>query len=255
VVPYSLAWPLPRMFALKMTSPRCRCRCQCHCRCVPTTVAAATPTETATDNAFTPFQVRFAGDTCLDDIHTHFMKLALEQAAAAAVQGEVPIGAVVVRRMESTSSHLDLDGDQQQDQPDQVYLVLSVARNAVEETHDASAHAELLALRAAATNQQPPNWRLSSPSHTTTTTTLYSTLEPCPMCLTAAQAFRIQHIVYGARDDRLGAVETHMRLLQDYQHPFHNITYVTPGVQADKSAGVLSATTARAKNDQATAKT
>ncbi len=61
------------------------------------------------------------------------------------------------------------------------------------------------------------------------------------MCLLAASASRVGNIVYGANDDRLGAVETHMRLLQDYQHPFHNITTVTAGVQAEESSEMLRA--------------
>jgi tRNA(adenine34) deaminase len=217
--------------------------------------ASSTATTTAT-TSFTPFEVHFAVDTPVDDIHTHFMKLALQEAAAAAVQGEVPIGAVVVRQLALNQTQTTaIPSPEQQDQhlEQLVFQVLSVGRNAVEATHDASAHAELLALRAAAINQQPPNWRLNvnvnansqqqqdTSATSTATTTLYSTLEPCPMCLTAAQAFRVSNIVYGANDDRLGAVETHMRLLQDYNHPFHNITTVTAGVQAQASSDMLRA--------------
>jgi tRNA(adenine34) deaminase len=250
-VPSLLALQLPRKLTLKQLSFR---------GCVPTIATVPAP-ESAVDTPFIPFQVRFAGDTNTDEIGIYFMKLALKQAAAAAVQGEVPIGAVVVRKSMDNSSHLNSTTTMIQSHPDQdldpeqeqVYVVLSVARNAVEATHDASAHAELLALRAAAVHQQPPNWRLNmngngrsvntqyTSSATTTTTTLYSTLEPCPMCLTAAQAFRIDSIVYGANDDRLGAVTTHMRLLQDYQHPFHNITSVTAGVEATASSEMLRA--------------
>jgi tRNA(Arg) A34 adenosine deaminase TadA len=126
----------------------------------------------------------------------------LKQAAAAAVEGEVPIGAVVVRKVMDNLSHLNLNLSNQTtihpEHPEHVYFVLSVARNAVEATHDASAHAELLALRATATNQQPLNWRLNvngtvngdvNGQQPTATTTLSFTLEPCPMCLSAAQAF------------------------------------------------------------------
>jgi tRNA(adenine34) deaminase len=182
--------------------------------------------------------VRFSEHTPVEEIHVYFMNLALQQAAAAGTRSEVPIGAVVVRNQtqtllsqsQSQLSHLP----HQQDQEQHVYFqVLSVAGNAVEERHDASAHAELLALRAAANREQ--NWRLSNQ------TILYSTLEPCPMCLAAAQAFRIEQVVYGAPDLRLGAVETHMRLLQDHVHPFHNITRVVSGVQAEQSAEQLRA--------------
>ena len=60
------------------------------------------------------------------------------------------------------------------------------------------------------------NWRLLN-------TTLYSTLEPCPMCLAAAQAFRCKSVVYGAPDLRLGAVKTHIKLLEMAKHPYHDI--------------------------------
>lgn len=146
------------------------------------------------------------------EIHNHFMGLALQQARVAETKGEVPIGAVVVERKE--------DGD---------FSILAQACNLVETTHDASAHAELLALRQAA--KRVKNWRLVN-------TTLYTSLEPCPMCLAAAQAFRVSSIVYGAPDLRLGAIETHIRLL-DVEHPFHTIDEVVPGVLGNESAFLL----------------
>jgi tRNA(adenine34) deaminase len=145
-------------------------------------------------------------------IHNHFMGLALQQARVAETKGEVPIGAVIVERKE--------DGD---------FSILAQACNLVETTHDASAHAELLALRQAA--KRVKNWRLAN-------TTLYTSLEPCPMCLAAAQAFRVSSIVYGAPDLRLGAIETHIRLL-DVEHPFHAIDEVIPGVLGNESAFLL----------------
>jgi tRNA(adenine34) deaminase len=144
--------------------------------------------------------------------HTAFMGMALEQARKAGSRGEVPIGAVIVERTQDGKCH-----------------VLSQACNMVETQHDASAHAELLALRQA--GRRANNWRLPN-------ATLYTTLEPCPMCLTAAQAFRVNSIVYGAPDLRLGAVETHLRLL-DVTHPFHTIGEVVPGISADESANLL----------------
>lgn len=144
--------------------------------------------------------------------HAHFMNLALKQARNAEVNGEVPIGAVVVERS-----------------PDGTFNLLSAAYNLVETTHDASAHAELLALRKAA--KLTKNWRLVN-------TTLYTTLEPCPMCLAAAQAFRVSSIVYGAPDLRLGAVKTHMKLLE-VDHPYHTINEVVDDVLAEESASML----------------
>ena len=145
-------------------------------------------------------------------VHIHFMTLALEQARKAGELGEVPIGAIVVQRDEIGN-----------------YVILSEAHNLVERQFDASSHAELLAMRQAA--KKIKNWRLLN-------TTLYTTLEPCPMCLSAAQAFRVSSIVYGAPDLRLGAIETHLRLL-DIRHPIHNIDDVVPGVLGNQSAAMM----------------
>jgi tRNA(adenine34) deaminase len=151
-----------------------------------------------------------------DDDHSHhikFMKMAMDQAKLAERKGEVPIGAVVVERLQDGSYH-----------------VLSQAHNAMETTHDASAHAELLALRKASTRIK--NWRLLN-------TTLYSTLEPCPMCLSAGLAFRVSTIVYGAPDLNLGAIQTHMRMLDDYVHPTHTIKEVISGVLEEESSNLM----------------
>lgn len=145
-------------------------------------------------------------------VHEHFMNIAILQAQRAEKRGEVPIGAIVVRR----------NGI---DRP----VILSEAHNLVETQHDASSHAELLALRQAA--KKVKNWRLIN-------TTLYTTLEPCPMCLSAAQAFRVSTIVYGAPDLRLGAIQTHIRLL-DVRHPMHTIDEVIPGVLQNESATLM----------------
>lgn len=145
------------------------------------------------------------------------MRMALQQAEKACRINEVPIGAVVVRPVVSNNKD------------NKSFQVLGRACNQVETRHDASAHAELLAMRQA--SQQVKNWRLIN-------ATLYSTLEPCPMCLAASQGFRIHQIVYGAPDLRLGAVETHMRLL-DVPHPFHTISNVESNVQANKSVKLI----------------
>ena len=137
------------------------------------------------------------------------MRMALQQAKAARDKEEVPI---VVQR-----------------HPDGTFHVLSQAHNLVEAMHDASAHAELLAMRQAA--KEIGNWRLLN-------STLYSTLEPCPMCLAAAQAFRVEEIVYGAPDLRLGAVKSFVRLL-DHNHPIHTIEKVVPGILKDESAEMM----------------
>jgi tRNA(adenine34) deaminase len=114
------------------------------------------------------------------------MDKALAQARAAAARGEVPVGAVV----------LAPDG-----------TVLAEAGNAVEALCDASAHAELLALRTAATRVGSP--RLSG-------CILVVSLEPCPMCAAAASHFRIARLLFGAYDPKGGGVEHGPRL---YERP------------------------------------
>jgi tRNA(adenine34) deaminase len=102
------------------------------------------------------------------------MGLALEQARAAEAHGDVPIGAAIVREGE----------------------VLSAAGNERELRRDPTAHAELLAIRAAA--RALGGWRLPG-------TTLYVTLEPCAMCAGAIVLARIPRLVYGAPDPKAGA--------------------------------------------------
>ncbi len=105
------------------------------------------------------------------------MAIALEEALAAAARGEVPVGACVL----SPSGEL-----------------LARAGNAVEATPDASAHAELLAMREAAS-------RLGSPRLTGCTVVV--TLEPCPMCAAAMTHFRVARLVFGAYDPKGGGVD------------------------------------------------
>ncbi len=105
------------------------------------------------------------------------MEIALQQARLAASNGEVPVGAVV----------LGPDGQ-----------ILAMAGNRVERDHDASAHAELLALRAAA--QARGSARLVSCD-------LFVTLEPCPMCAGAISHFRLRRVIFGAYDPKGGGVE------------------------------------------------
>lgn len=110
------------------------------------------------------------------------MQAALEEARAAARRGEVPVGALV----------LGPDG-----------AVLARAGNQVEASRDASAHAELLALRAAAVRLGRS--RLQGCS-------LVATLEPCPMCAAAASHFRIARVLFGAYDPKGGGIEHGPRL-------------------------------------------
>ena len=108
------------------------------------------------------------------ELDRQFMQQALEQAGLAALAGEVPVGAVIVRNGE----------------------VIARAFNQPITNHDPSAHAEMLALRQAALSEQ--NYRLPG-------TTLYVTLEPCTMCAGAMLHARVDRIVYGAADPKTGA--------------------------------------------------
>lgn len=111
------------------------------------------------------------------------MERALEAAAAAAARGEVPVGAVVLGPGGS---------------------VLAVAGNEVEARDDGTAHAEMLALRAAAS---------SLGSRYLLECDLVVTLEPCPMCAQAASLFRIRRLIFGAYDPKSGGVEHGARVL------------------------------------------
>jgi len=110
------------------------------------------------------------------------MELALAEARAAAARGEVPVGAVVT---------------------DAAGAVLARAGNEVEARRDPSAHAEMLALRAAAA-ARGEKWLVDC--------TLTVTLEPCPLCAQAASLFRVKRVVFGAYDPKGGGVEHGARI-------------------------------------------
>lgn len=154
-------------------------------------------------------------------IDDHLMELAIEQAKLAGLQGEVPIGALIAYRIPSSI--------QDSSTKTTSIKILSYGRNEIETLQDASAHAEMQALRSASYSLK--NWRLLN-------CTLYTTVEPCPMCLSAAQAFRVSRIVYGAPDLRLGATGTYVNLLQ-YQHPFHNSIEIIRDVRGDEAKELL----------------
>ena len=140
---------------------------------------------------------------------TEPMKIALEEARAAAGRGEVPVGAVV----------LDATG-----------RVLSRAGNRVEATHDASAHAEILALRAAAAARGSA--RLPDCD-------LVVTLEPCPMCAQAISLFRIRRLIFGAYDPKGGGVEHGARIFDAAS--CHHRPEVVGGVRETEAAALLKA--------------
>ncbi len=135
-----------------------------------------------------------------------FMRLALEQAEAALEHQDVPVGAVVVR-----------DGE-----------VIASARNERELRNDPTAHAEVLALRAASENLG--SWRLSG-------TTMYVTLEPCPMCAGALVLARVDRLVYGVQDERAGAAYSLYNIVQDPR--LNHTVQVTPDVLPEPSLQLL----------------
>ena len=136
----------------------------------------------------------------------HFMRLALDQARLGAAQGEVPVGAVLVR-----------DGE-----------VVGSGFNAPISRHDPSAHAEMVAIRAAAEAAQ--NYRLPG-------TTLYVTLEPCSMCAGLIVHSRIARVVYGASEPRAGVAVSQGRFFE--QNFLNHWVRVEGGVLAEECGAVL----------------
>ena len=136
------------------------------------------------------------------------MGLALEEAERAGDAGEVPIGAVVL-----------LEG-----------RVVARAGNRRERDHDPTAHAEVLALRAAATERG--SWRLDG-------ATLVVTLEPCPMCAGALVGARIERVVFGAPNTDNGACGTLYNLCVDPR--LNHEVDVVPGVRAEEATALLTA--------------
>ena len=138
------------------------------------------------------------------------MRIALEEAQAAAARGETPIGAVVID---------PATGE-----------VIARAGNGPIGAHDPTAHAEILALRAAAA--KIGNYRLTG-------LTLVVTLEPCAMCAGAISHARIGRLVFGATDEKGGAVVSGPRFFE--QPTCHWRPEVTGGVLADESSAMLRA--------------
>ena len=135
-----------------------------------------------------------------------FMQLALAQATAAAQSGEVPVGAVIVQ------------GDK----------VIATGRNSPIAGHDPTAHAEIIALRAAA--KSLGNYRLPD-------CTLYVTLEPCAMCSGAMLHARLKRVVFGASDAKTGAAGSVINLFDQPQ--LNHQTALQGGVLAGECAALL----------------
>ena len=136
-----------------------------------------------------------------------YMRAALAEAAQAYALGEVPIGAVLV---------------------DEAGELVARGHNLRERDHDATAHAEMIAIRAAC--ERLGRWRLSG-------LTLYVTIEPCPMCAGAIVMSRVDRVVYGGTDYKAGACES---LFNIPGHPaLNHHPEVTAGVLAEECAGIM----------------
>jgi tRNA(adenine34) deaminase len=142
-----------------------------------------------------------------DQQDLQFMQQALQLAQQAALAGEVPVGAIVVK-----------DG-----------VIIGRGGNAPIDSHDPTAHAEINAIRQAA--QEIGNYRLVG-------CTLYVTLEPCAMCAGAIQYARIARLVYGASDPKTGACGSVIDLMGETKLNHH--TTVTSGVLATECGHMLS---------------
>jgi tRNA(adenine34) deaminase len=140
------------------------------------------------------------------ELDRQFMQQALEQAELAALAGEIPVGAVIVRNGE----------------------VIARSFNQPITNHDPSAHAEMLALRQAALSAE--NYRLPG-------TTLYVTLEPCIMCAGAMLHARVDRVVYGATDPKTGAAGSILDVFSSKQ--INHQTVIEGGMMAEECGQLL----------------
>jgi tRNA(adenine34) deaminase len=139
--------------------------------------------------------------------HVHHMQLALQEAALAADEDEVPVGALVVSLERG---------------------IIGQAHNQRERLHDPTAHAEMIAITQAA--QALGSWRLER-------CILYVTLEPCPMCAGAIVQARLPFLVYGCTDPKAGACHTLYQITEDPR--LNHRAVVLGGVLSDRCAAVL----------------
>lgn len=142
------------------------------------------------------------------DVDRHFMQQALALAQQASDAGEVPVGAVLV------------SGGQ----------VVGEGWNQPIQACDASAHAEIVALRQA--GQQQGNYRLPG-------ATLYVTIEPCTMCVGALIHARVERVVFGASEPKAGALVSQLQLM-DAPHWNHRLQF-EGGVEAEQAAALMQA--------------
>ncbi|HHU30013.1 MAG TPA: nucleoside deaminase [Firmicutes bacterium] len=135
-----------------------------------------------------------------------FMREALLEAQKAYAKGEIPIGAVIVREGK----------------------IIARDHNRREELHDPTAHAEILVMRKA--GEILGGWRLPE-------TTVYVTIEPCPMCAGALVQARVGRLVYGASDPKAGAVDSLYNIVTD-ERLNHRLA-VTAGVLAEEAGDLM----------------
>jgi len=145
-----------------------------------------------------------------------YMRIAIDQARIAEENGDVPIGAVIIRNGQ----------------------IIAKAYNQREQLQDPTAHAEIIALTQAAAALE--NWHLNG-------CTMYVTLEPCCMCAGALVLARIDRLVYGRDDPKTGAIKSLYNIVQD-KHLNHRVE-VTSGVLADECGALLQDFFTRRRNE------
>ena len=146
------------------------------------------------------------GNSNWSDLDEKFMRAARAEAKVAASVGEVPVGAVVVRNGE----------------------IIGAGLNRSIQDADPTAHAEIVAIRAAAQAEQ--NYRLAG-------TTIYVTLEPCAMCIGAMLQARISRVVFGAYDEKAGAAGSVLNLADNRQ--LNHQIEVNGGLQQEECVAAL----------------
>jgi tRNA(adenine34) deaminase len=140
--------------------------------------------------------------------HLYFMRTAIQEAMKALDEGEVPVGAVIVK-----------EG-----------AIIGRGYNRMENLPDSTAHAEIIAISAASSRLS--SWRLDE-------CTMYVTLEPCLMCMGALMQSRITTIIYGAPDPRAGAIDSHY-YQQEIERTYGYYPTIIPNILSEECSEVIS---------------